>query len=159
MIGSFIVTFAGWWLWQVFLAGVYAPGVWPYAVRDGFFSSFGPDAAWWVVLIGMLGLLACLELAYKSVKRNLIVAGLWKFGWKWLKTSTWKTAFWSSPSAGTMWTQAGTNRSLEEWDVELWQVMEQDPAIQETLRRMSRLGYERDGEEEDVEVEEGDNQV
>jgi len=146
-------------VWQVFLAGVYAPGVWPYAVREGFFSSFGPDPAWWVALIGVLGLLACLELAYKSVKRNLIVAGLWKFGWKWLRWSTWKTAFWSSPGSGAVWTQEGTKGSLEEWDVELWQVMEQDPAIRETLRRMSRFGYEKEGEEEDVEVEDGDAHV
>jgi hypothetical protein len=33
--------------------------------------------------------------------------------------------------------------------------MEQDPGIRETLRRMSRLGYGRDVEEEDVEVDRG----
>ncbi|KAL2133058.1 hypothetical protein VTI74DRAFT_2962 [Chaetomium olivicolor] len=141
VVGSFLVTFAGWWLWQVFLAGAYAPGVWPYAVKDGFFSSFGPDPAWWAALFGVLGLLTCLELAYKSVKRSLIVAGLWKMGWKWLKGSTWKKAFWSSTGAGAIW-EHGTKGSLEEWDVELWQVMEQDPAIKETLRKMSRLGYD-----------------
>ena len=159
IIGSFVVTFAGWWAWQAFLAGVYAPGVWPYAVRGGFFSSFGPDPAWWLALIGVLGLLACIELAYKSVKRNLIVAGMWRLGWKWLRWSTWKTAFWSRPGGGAVWAGEGTKRALEEWDVELWQVMEQDPAIRETLRRMSRFGYDKEGEDEDLEVEHGDDPV
>jgi phospholipid-translocating ATPase len=137
-------------VWQVFLAGVYAPGVWPYAVKNGFFSSFGPDPAWWVALFGALGVLACIELAYKSVKRNLVVAGLWKLGWKWLKWSTWRAAFWSSSpaGAGAGWSEEGTKGSVEEWDVELWQVMEQDPAIRDTLRRMSKFGY---GEEEKAE--------
>ncbi|KAL2190051.1 phospholipid-translocating P-type ATPase [Thermothelomyces heterothallicus CBS 203.75] len=147
VIGSFFITVGGWWIWQVFLAGVYAPGVWPYAVKDGFFSSFGPDPAWWAALFGALGVLACIELAYKSVKRNLIVAGLWKFGWKWLRWSTWKAAFGRAAAAGAAaWTEEGTRASLEEWDVELWQVMEQDPAIRETLRRMSRLGFAEENE-------------
>jgi phospholipid-translocating ATPase len=151
VIGSFIITVGGWWVWQAFLAGVYAPGVWPYAVKGGFFSSFGPDPAWWVALFGTLGLLACIELAYKSVKRSLIVAGLWKFGRKWLRWSTWKTAFWSTSSAGTtMWTEEGTKGSIEEWDVELWQVMEQDPTIRETLRKMSKFEYELEGEAEEA---------
>ncbi|KAJ4289377.1 drs2 neo1 protein [Collariella sp. IMI 366227] len=154
VVGSFLITFAGWWLWQVFLAGAYAAGVWPYAVRDGFFSSFGPDSAWWAALFGVLGLLTCLELAYKSVKRNLIVAGLWKMGRKWLKGSTWKQAFWSSTNAGAggVW-EEGTKGSLEEWDVELWQVMEQSPEIRETLRKMSQLDYSDEGV-----VDDGDGQ-
>ncbi|KAK4236072.1 hypothetical protein C8A03DRAFT_36055 [Achaetomium macrosporum] len=146
VVASFLITVAGWWLWQVFLAGVYAPGVWPYAVKDGLFSSFGPDPAWWVALFGVLGLLASLELAYKSVKRNLMLAGLWKFGWKWLKWSTWKTAFCSTSGADFMWFGESTKGNPEEWDVDLWQVMEQDPAIRETLRKMSRFGYQDGGE-------------
>ncbi|KAH6632204.1 hypothetical protein F5144DRAFT_512375 [Chaetomium tenue] len=157
VIYSFIVTVAGWWVWQVFLAGAYAPGVWPYAVKNGFFSSFGPDPAWWVALFGALGVLSCLELAYKSVKRNLIVAGLWRRGWKWLTWSTWKAAFWSlSPGAGARWPEEGINKgSLEEWDVELWQVMEQDPAIRDTLCRMSKFGFEEEGKEEEDRSGEG----
>ncbi|AEO66487.1 uncharacterized protein THITE_2114616 [Thermothielavioides terrestris NRRL 8126] len=152
VIGSFVITVGGWWVWQVFLAGVYQPGVWPYAVRGGFFTSFGPDPAWWVALIAVLGVLSCMELAYNSVKRNLIVAGLWKLGWKWLRWSTWKRAFWSTSGVGGgAWMGDGASGSLEEWGVELWQVMEQDPAIKETLRKMSRLGYE----EEDVQAVDG----
>ncbi|KAL2164841.1 hypothetical protein VTH06DRAFT_137 [Thermothelomyces fergusii] len=142
VIGSFIVTVGGWWIWQVFLAGVYAPGVWPYAVRDGFFSSFGPDPAWWAALFGALGALACVELAYKSVRRSLVVAGLWTLGRKWLRWSAWKTAL----GGGAVATSAAATESLEEWDVEVWQVMEQDPAIRETLRRMSRLGFAQESE-------------
>ncbi|KAK4096327.1 phospholipid-translocating P-type ATPase [Parathielavia hyrcaniae] len=151
IIGSFVITVGGWWVWQAFLAGVYAPGVWPYAVRDGFFSSFGPDPAWWMALVGVLGLLICIELAYKSVKRSLVVAGLWRLGRKWLKWSTWKRAFWSmSGTAGNVWIEEGPKGSLEEWDVELWQVMEQDPAIRDTLRQMSKLGCEGEGESAEV---------
>ncbi|KAK3306691.1 uncharacterized protein B0T15DRAFT_150032 [Chaetomium strumarium] len=151
VVASFFITVAGWWLWQVFLAGVYAPGVWPYAARDGLFSSFGPDPAWWAALFGVLGLLTSLELAYKSVKRNLMVAGLWKWGRKWLRGSTWKTAFCSTTTTTRgdfMWPEEGAKGNPEEWDVNLWQVMEQDPAIRETLRKMSSFGYQDRGEED-----------
>ncbi|KAK3318802.1 hypothetical protein B0H66DRAFT_517154 [Apodospora peruviana] len=154
VLASFAITVAGWWAWQVFLAGIYAPGVWPYAVRGGFFTGFGQDPVWWATLAAVLGLLVSIELAYSSVKRNLIVLGLWKWGWKWMQWSTWRKAF--GRSSTPMWDGGDgegtkTSTSLEEWDVELWQAMEKEPAIREALRRMSRL----DGGLEEVdEVEE-----
>ena len=148
MMWGFGVTVVGWWIWQCFLAGVYAPGVWPYAVRGGFFASFGPDPAWWAALGAVLGLLIAVELAYSAVKRNLIVMGLWKWGWKWLEWSTWKRAFGVS-TRGPVWSGDGAAQaSLEDWDVALWQAMEKDPEIRETLRKMSRLGYEDESEAE-----------
>jgi phospholipid-translocating ATPase len=150
---SFGITIIGWWLWQVFLAGSYSPGVWPYAVRGGFFSSFGDDPLWWVTLVAVLGLLVSLELAYNSVKRNLIISGLWKWGWKWLELSTWKRAF--GPASGPVWSGDGARGSLEDWDVELWQAMEKDPSIKETLRQMSKLGYEETGQLDGMETPRG----
>lgn len=138
------------------LAGIYAPGVWPYAVRGGFFTQFGLDPVWWASVGGVLGLLIAIELAYSSVKRNLIVLGLWKWGWKWFHWSTWKNAFGPSASKGRpVWDDGdGTDEqtiSLEDWDVELWQVMEKEPAIREALRKMSQLGGvdEADDQEDD----------
>ncbi|KAK3687564.1 hypothetical protein B0T22DRAFT_478870 [Podospora appendiculata] len=146
IIGAYSITFAGWWLWQIILASIYAPGVWPYAVRGGFFTSFGMDPQWWLAFFAVMGLLVALELTYSSVKRSLIVSGLWKWGWKWLHASTWKKAFGPSNGAkGKMWAGDGTQGSLEDWDVELWQAMEKDPSIKETLRQMSRLGYDEEG--------------
>lgn len=97
----------------------------------------------------MLGLLVSLELGYKSVKRGLVVAGLWSSRGNWLSWSTWVKALSAAvvgigTGTSAMWTEVETQGSLEEWDVELWQAMEQDPAIKETLRRMSRLGYEEE---------------
>ncbi|KAK0636991.1 hypothetical protein B0T17DRAFT_587979 [Bombardia bombarda] len=155
---GFGLTVTVWWCWQCFLAGSYAQGVWPYAVRGGFFESFGPDPNWWVALIAVLGLLVSLEMAYNSIKRNLIVSGLWKWGWKWLEWSTWKRAF-GRPTPGPMWSGEGAQASLEEWDVELWQAMERDPAIKERLRQMSKLGDEADEEVEDETSMEGPDNV
>ncbi|KAK3935563.1 hypothetical protein QBC46DRAFT_397213 [Diplogelasinospora grovesii] len=141
----FGITVSGWWAWQAFLAGIYSPGVWPYAVRGGFFGGFGQDPVWWLTLVAVFGLLVCIELAYRSIKRSLVVSGLWKWGWKWLSWSTWRKAFGPSSSGLTWWSGDGTKTSsLEDWDVELWQTMEQDPAIKETLRKMSRLGHEEE---------------
>ncbi|KAK4145970.1 uncharacterized protein C8A04DRAFT_10160 [Dichotomopilus funicola] len=159
VLGAFTITVAGWWLWQVFLAGAYSPEIWPYAVKNAFFTSFGPDAAWWASLFAALGALVSLELAYKAVRRNLVVAGLWRRGWKWTRWETWRAAFvMGGPrSGGGVAAEEGIKGSVEEWDVELWQVMEQDPATRETLKRMSRFGFEgKDGgHEDDAEEVEG----
>ncbi|KAK3391267.1 hypothetical protein B0H63DRAFT_558088 [Podospora didyma] len=155
ILGSFVITITGWWVWQCVLAGVYAPGVWPYAVRGGFFTSFGPDPVWWTALIAVLGLLVSLELAFMAVKRSLIVSGLWKWGWKWLQWSTWKRGF---GAAGDWSAGGGGVGSLEDWDVELWQAMENDEKIRETLRKMSRLGYEDEDENEGENEKAGEGQ-
>ncbi|KAK0721666.1 hypothetical protein B0T26DRAFT_190368 [Lasiosphaeria miniovina] len=164
ILASFGITVIGWWLWQCFLAAIYAPGVWPYAVRGGFFSSFGRDPIWWLALIAVLGLLVSLQLAYTSVKQSLIVSSPWKWGWKWVRWSTWKEAF--GPRSSTPTWPGGKNgaASLEDWDVELWQAMERDSEIKATLHKMSRLGYEDEvegegegeGEDQDGKADDGE---
>ncbi|KAM7198782.1 hypothetical protein V8F33_004796 [Rhypophila sp. PSN 637] len=158
VLASFAITVGGWYAWQAFLSGIYAPGIWPYAVRGGFFTQFGQDPVWWAALAGVLGLLIAIELAYSSVKRNLIVLGLWKWGWKWLHWSTWKSAFGPLASRGaTVWDDGRDGaQPLEEWDVELWQVMEKDPAIRATLHKMSRLDGVDELDEEDLDGLEND---
>lgn len=39
--------------------------------------------------------------------------------------------------------------SLEDWEVELWQVMENEPSIRATLRKMSQLGGVDEMDEEE----------
>ncbi|KAK4189442.1 hypothetical protein QBC35DRAFT_493226 [Podospora australis] len=140
ILGAFGITFAGWWIWQVALAGLYQAGIFPYIVKTAFFTSFGNDAAWWVAFFAVQGCLAMLELIYRSVKRDLVVAGLWKVGRQWLALSTWKRAVgdrgrWEEGKEG----KEGDGSFLEDWDVELWQVMERDPVVKEKLGEMSKL--------------------
>ena len=109
-------------------------------MRGGLQYEFGRDGAWWFTLVGVLGLLVSIELAYRAVKRNLVVMGLWTWGWKWLKGSTWREAL-RAPRNG-MWPALERDgerdrNSAEEWNVELWQEMEQDPQVRELLRKMS----------------------
>lgn len=168
ILGAFGITFAGWWIWQIFLASAYAPGVWPYAVRGGFFSSFGPDPAWWVALFAAVGLLTAVELGYKSTKRNMIISGLWRLGWrKWMQWATWKGLLalgrgGGARGAGPMWAwdeAGGEGRNVEEWDVELWQALEREQTVREALKGMARVGHEGDGPEpEEISKEEEDNE-
>ncbi|KAL0472130.1 P-type ATPase [Neurospora intermedia] len=168
ILGAFGITFAGWWIWQIFLASAYAPGVWPYAVRGGFFSSFGPDPAWWVALFAAVGLLTAVELGYKSTKRNLIISGLWRLGWrKWMQWETWKGLLalgrgGGARGAGPMWAwdeAGGEGRNVDEWDVELWQALEREQTVREALKGMARVGHEGDGPEpEEKSKEEEENE-
>ncbi|EGO59265.1 hypothetical protein NEUTE1DRAFT_79192 [Neurospora tetrasperma FGSC 2508] len=168
ILGAFGITFAGWWIWQIFLASAYAPGVWPYAVRGGFFSSFGPDPAWWVALFAAVGLLTAVELGYKSTKRNMIISGLWRLGWrKWMQWETWKGLLalgrgGGARGAGPMWAwdeAGGEGRNVEEWDVELWQALEREQTVREALKGMARVGHEGDGPEpEEISKEEEDDE-
>ncbi|KAJ2896195.1 hypothetical protein MKZ38_005763 [Zalerion maritima] len=185
---SFLVTVAGWWAWNLLLSAIYTEGVILYAVRNGFIHIFGPDMAWWLTLIGALGLLCVIELAYKAVKRSLVVEGLWKWppwtgGWK--RMGAWFARTFSVDgikerrerrkrrSAGgmigmvdlvvddegeivepdattTKTTKAGPGRgkSAEEWDLELWQELEQFPEMRERIRRVLKeeRGEDVDGE-------------
>ncbi|KAH8895828.1 phospholipid-translocating P-type ATPase [Thozetella sp. PMI_491] len=154
VIFSWAITSGGWWAWQGFLSGIYSTDVNPYDVRDGLKLRFGQDPVWWLTLLGTLGMLATIELAYRAVKRNLVVMGLWTWGWKWFKRSTWREVF-RAPRSG-MWpaVQRDGDRdrsSVEEWDVELWQEMEQDPEIRKLLWKMS--GEHDDELEDDAAIE------
>ena len=128
VIGSFLITTWGWFAWTSFLDGVFAKkpsGT--YSIRDSFTTLFGRDGAWWATLFIVLGLLGLIDISVRLVKRHLIINGLW----------TWplgqRRKFDSSP---------------EEWPLELWQELEQDPVIFEQLKEMAR--------DEDLEYVEAD---
>jgi phospholipid-translocating ATPase len=128
---SFFVTVSGWFAWNAFLSGVYARAPSPYSVRDGFTTTFGPDPVWWATLVVVLAVLALMELTFKTVKRNLIMAGLWKL-------PPWSR--WGKLGA------ASGGDSVEEWDLGLWQEMEMDPVVKERL--VSICQAEEEGYEE-----------
>lgn len=111
---GFVITIIGWWLWNIILSAVYNTGVNTYAVRNGFLKTFGGDALWWLTLIITMAVLICLELGFKAVKRNLIVGGLWQW---------------------PPWKKRALGDSAEEWHLELWQELEQDPLIRARLRQ------------------------
>jgi hypothetical protein len=46
-------------------------------VRGGFAAGFGADPAWWMALVIALGLLAAIELIFRTVQRAVMLAGLW----------------------------------------------------------------------------------
>lgn len=96
------------------MSAVYNTGVNTYAVRNGFLKTFGGDALWWLTLIITMAVLICLELGFKAVKRNLIVGGLWQW---------------------PPWKKRALGDSAEEWHLELWQELEQDPFIRARLRQ------------------------
>jgi len=117
---------------------VYAPTNSPYDVRDGFTKGFGRDLVWWLTLSFVLVLLAMFELGYKVVKRNLIVMGVWKYRWRWLSWKIWGR--FSKRRGAGIFTYECDEMDNEEWDLELWQEMEQDAGVKERLRLMYQGG-------------------
>lgn len=142
VLGSFFITVAGWWLWQVFLAGVYRLQPSPYNIRGGFFSTFGKDPGWWITLILVLMVLFVLELGFKMAKRTLTIMGLWRWsrGW-WKRLRSWKKV------RKEDWMEG----NLEDWDLGLWQEMEKDPLVRKRLRGILQA---EDGGDSDLEVRE-----
>lgn len=122
-MGCFGVTVAGWFAWCAFLAGVYPLQPSPYAGRRGLFETFGRDPVWWLTGISVCVVLICVEMAYKTIKRNLIIAGWW----------------WLPP-----WKHHVSDASCEKWNLEIWQELELDPAVRANLRRILR---EEEGED------------
>lgn len=79
----------------------------------------------------VLAFLGLLELTGKAVKRNMLVAGVWHW-------PPWKT-----PSL--------KDEHPEEWDLQVWQELEQDAGLRERLRRLANDEIVVDDmEEEDV---------
>lgn len=132
-MGAFFITFSGWWAWNGFLSGIYTRAPSPYAVRDGFAKTFGPDLVWWLTLIVMVTLLILMETIFRTFQRSLILAGLWR--WPWVRKEN--------------------DVCADEWRLELWQELEKDPAIRERLRKLARdEGEDEDGDgDEDVEID------
>lgn len=116
---SFLITVAGWWAWNGFMASAYSDNLSPYDVKYGFTKTFGNDWNWWLTLIIVLMILITLEMIYQSVKRYLLVAGFWPL-WK------------RSPRARMV-----QGRNAEELDVSLWQEMEKNPMVQARLRSLN----------------------
>ncbi|KAI8163634.1 putative phospholipid-transporting ATPase [Colletotrichum sp. SAR 10_70] len=133
VMGSFFITFSGWWAWNAFLSGIYTPSPSPYAVRDGFSKIFGADAVWWLTLIIMTLLFILMETIFRTLQRCLILAGLWR--WPWVRKED--------------------DVCADEWRLELWQELERDPAVKERLRKLARDEPEDEEEEADVAVWEG----
>ena len=124
---SFSITIAGWWAWNFFLSCVMPASQSPYAIRDGFTSTFGRDPVWWLTLLIVFVFLATLEFAYKSIKRRFDISR-WRI-WKRVMKST-----------------------DERWSLELWQELEKDPLIRESLRKRANITFE---EEVDIRDETG----
>lgn len=129
----FFVTTGGWFAWNGFLDGAYAPSPsGPYAIRDTFTHTFGLDATWWSTLFMVLAFLGLMDVILMVVKRNLRVAGL-------LSWTPWKRG-----------PRPGDDSSPEELDMEVWQELEKDPIMRKRLRRLARDEDEDDYLEEDI---------
>ncbi|KAF5692515.1 ATPase [Fusarium globosum] len=132
---SFFVTTIGWFAWLSFLDAAYAGSPsGPYAIRNSFTEQFGADAVWWATLFIVLGLLGLFEIVLKCVKRLLLIAGLWDW---------------------PPWGKSRRGENIEEWDVELWQELEQDPALRERLKRLARDEQVEEEDEFEHGIEEG----
>ncbi|OAA77365.1 ATPase, P-type, phospholipid-translocating, flippase [Akanthomyces lecanii RCEF 1005] len=141
VMGSFFVTTIGWFAWVSFLDFIFAgtPSG-PYDVKYSFRNKWGGDAVWWATLFAVLGALGLMELTMKVIKRHMILAGLWKW---------------------PPWKNPGLSENVEEWDLELWQELEKDAAVQAKLKVMAgehdeqEVDMDEDVEEEDEYLERG----
>lgn len=127
---SFFLTTWGWFAWLSFLDGVYAPSPsGTYAIRNSFTELYGKDVIWWATIFIVLGLMGMLEMIIRMSKRVLVTFNLWKW---------------------PPWSKSRSSRdNIEEWDLELWQELEQDPAMRARLRRLCRDDAGADEEDED----------
>lgn len=130
ILSSFLLTFAGWWLWQGILSAIYAPRPSAYNVRNAFPNTFGRDLGWWLTLLMVLGVLYMLEMGYKMAKQMTVALGLWKRG------RVWRDRVWH-PRRGAQ--ASWTDNNSEDWDLGMWQVMEQDKEVKERMQKILEM--------------------
>ncbi|KJZ78373.1 hypothetical protein HIM_02411 [Hirsutella minnesotensis 3608] len=141
VLASFFVTTLGWFAWIAMLDGaLQAEPSGPYAIRHTFRNAWGRDPAWWSTVFIVLAALGLADLCVRAARRWAFPAGPWPWHWP-------------------PWNRPGRRRdNVEEWDVPLWQELEQDPAMRERLRILARDGDdaspptfdERQGSDEDA---------
>ena len=100
-----------------------------YAIRNSFTELFGVDAVWWATTFIVLGILGLFEIVMKCGKRLLLFAGLWKW---------------------PPWNRSRRGDNIEEWDVELWQELEQHSGMRQKLRELCRDGTAKEDDDADV---------
>lgn len=135
VMGCFFLTTIGWFAWVAFLDGVYAPlPSGKYAIRNSFTELFGADGLWWATTFIVLGILGLFEIVMKCCKRLLLIAGLWEW---------------------PPWSRSRRGENIEEWDVELWQELEQHPGMRRKLRQLCRdeITHEEEEEDDDADVQ------
>ncbi|TLD29123.1 hypothetical protein PspLS_04235 [Pyricularia sp. CBS 133598] len=151
ILGSCLITVAGWWAWQAFLSGSYSPSPSPYAVRGGLTEGFGRDLSWWACLIVVLAALIVFEMGYKAVKRQLVVGGALRKRQRKVKRILGRilhrvlcglfvsTGVAAAAGIKTAEIEADDLRrqealeNEEDLDLELWQELEQDPEVRARL--------------------------
>lgn len=131
VITSFFVTTWGWFAWLSFLDVVYASGPeGPYNIRRTFTQHFGRDPRWWSAVFVVLAFLGVLQVAGKTIRRNMLIADAWHW---------------------PPWKRRRHSDHLEERDLQVWQELEQNPRVRERLRRLANDEFAvQDMEEEDV---------
>ena len=68
-LAGFLISTSGWFIWNFFLAGVYAEKPGPYFVKWSFTRSFGRMATWWLTGGLALAAVVVLELLVASIRR------------------------------------------------------------------------------------------
>ncbi|KAM7218919.1 hypothetical protein V8F06_005655 [Rhypophila decipiens] len=69
-VGLFI-SIGGWFVWNLFLSGIYAKAPAPYVVRGQFIEGFGRSGMWWLMVFIILSALVILELSVSAVRKSL----------------------------------------------------------------------------------------
>ncbi|QPH03861.1 hypothetical protein C2857_000256 [Epichloe festucae Fl1] len=67
--GGFFISVAGWFLWCLFLSGMYPRKVGRDMVRKAFVHNFGRQLSWWTTLLLALATLVVVDLVVQGVRR------------------------------------------------------------------------------------------
>ncbi|KAK3726094.1 drs2 neo1 protein [Vermiconidia calcicola] len=116
---SFAITTSGWYAWIAFLSFAYSDNLSPFDIKHSLEEDYGKDPVWWLVLLVTLAVLVAIELVWKTLRRDMALAGWWP---------PWRRRRNASDNA----------KNSEELDLEVWQEMQREPAIREKLKRLAR---------------------
>jgi len=71
IISGLLISCTGWFVWNLFLSGIFSRTPGPYVVKDAFIEGFGRNALWWLTAFIILCALIIFELAVVMVRRSL----------------------------------------------------------------------------------------
>jgi phospholipid-translocating ATPase len=68
-LAGLAISVGGWFVWNLFLSGIFSAKPGPYPVRDSFLYNFGRTPTWWLTVVMVLAAAVVFELFVASVRR------------------------------------------------------------------------------------------
>lgn len=123
VLWAILGSVGGVWIYALVVSAISGASAGPYSVKAGLLTTFGRDPAWWSAGIMALSALLLMEMASMALLQNHALRA-------------WISRCWSSSAGANKRSGGGVREGFNAWEPRLWQEMEKDPGVKQTVDRL-----------------------